>query len=48
VIPEVVGAQLDLVPTEQLGIRILPADRLASLLHAHAAGDSDAVAELLT
>jgi DNA ligase (NAD+) len=32
---------------EQLGVPILPADRFAALLHAHATGDTDTVAHIL-
>jgi len=32
---------------EQLGVRILPADRFAALLHAHITGDTDTVARIL-
>ncbi|GAA4443015.1 NAD-dependent DNA ligase LigA [Phytohabitans houttuyneae] len=41
------GAGSKATKAEQLGIRILPADRFATLLQAHDAGDQDAVADIL-
>ncbi|BCB91163.1 NAD-dependent DNA ligase LigA [Phytohabitans suffuscus] len=41
------GAGSKAAKAEQLGIRVLPADRFAALLAAHDAGDPDAVAQVL-
>jgi DNA ligase (NAD+) len=41
------GAGSKAAKAEQLGIRILPADRFAALLAAHDAGDQDAAAEIM-
>jgi DNA ligase (NAD+) len=41
------GAGSKAAKAEQLGIRILPADRFAALLAAHDAGDQDAMAEIM-
>jgi DNA ligase (NAD+) len=41
------GAGSKAAKAEQLGIRILPADRFAALLSAHRTGDADTVAEIL-
>jgi DNA ligase (NAD+) len=41
------GAGTKAEKAEQLGVRILPADRFAALLDAHATGDTDTVAQIL-
>jgi DNA ligase (NAD+) len=41
------GAGTKAQKAEQLGIRMLPAERFAALLHAHTAGDLDTVAQIL-
>jgi DNA ligase (NAD+) len=46
VVGEGAGSKAD--KAEQLGVRILPADRFAALLDAHATGDTDTVAQILT
>ena len=42
------GAGTKADKAEQLGVRILPADQFAALLHAHTTGDLDTIAKILT
>jgi DNA ligase (NAD+) len=41
------GAGSKAAKAEELGVRILPADRFAALLAAHRAGDTDTVTTIL-
>jgi len=46
VVGEGAGTKAD--KAEQLGVRILPADQFAALLHAHTTGDLETIAKILT
>jgi DNA ligase (NAD+) len=45
VVGEGAGSKAD--KAAELGVRVLPAEKFATLLHAHTVGDTDAVAEIL-